>query len=162
VDETAVEIRRLNNTTLNVVQRLKQLRMDTIGGILLVTQVVDAKDGKEIPFLTVLAAPSATTFNETTGDVGMILDDIWEPSVLQALHPDLDTSVVHCSVVGAQEDFSRSLSFKASVVGILQDAQPLFLPEGKLMCTREVPKDNMFYPRAIFLPEVCNMPIGIH
>jgi hypothetical protein len=161
VDETKLEMKGLNTTTLDKVQRLKQLRTDTIGGILLVTQVVDDKDGKEIPFLsTILAAPSVTTFNENTGDVGVILDDIWESSVLQAFHPDLDTSAVHCPIVGAQEGFSCSSSFKANVVGILQDAQPLFIPEGKLVCTN-ILKENVSYQRAILLPEVCNMPIGI-
>jgi hypothetical protein len=54
----------------------------------------------------------------------VILADIWELSVLQAFHPDLDTLTVHCPVVGSQEGFSRSSSFKASVIGILLDAQP--------------------------------------
>ena len=160
VDETKLEMKRLNTTTLNKVKRLQQLRTDAIGGILMVTQVVDDKDGKGIPFLTILAAPSVTTFNEDTGDVGVILDDIWEPSVLQAFHPDLDTSAVHCPIVGAQEGFSRSSTIKANVVGILQDAQPLFIPEGELVCTN-VMKDNVTHQRAIFLLEVCNMPIGI-
>ena len=125
----ALEIKKLNTTTLDVIDHLKQLRTDKNGGILLVTQVADEKEGKGVPFITILAAPSTTTFNATTGEAGMILDDIWDPLVLKAFHPELDTSMVHCPVVGAQEGFSRSSSFKANVIGILQDAQPLFLPE---------------------------------
>ena len=160
VNKTETEIRCLNTTTLDGVARLKQLRTDDIGGILLVTQVMDAQTGKGVTFVTILAAPSVTTFNDTTGDVGVILDDIWDHTVLHAFHPDLDTSVIHCPILGAQEGFSRSASLKASVVGILQDAQPLFLPEGELVCTN-VPKNDSSYPRAIILPEVCDMPIGI-
>ena len=160
VENTEMEIRRLNTMTLDGTERLTQLRTDAVGGILLVTQVVDPQDGKGAPFVTILAAPSVTTFNETTGDVGVILDDIWDPEVFKAFHPDLDTSMVHCPVVGAQEGFSRSSSFKANVVGLLQDAQPLFLPEGELLGAK-VRKDNLSYQRAIFLPEVCDMPIGI-
>jgi hypothetical protein len=160
LEEMAREITRLNKTPFETVDRLKQLRMDKIGGILLVTQVIDETEGKGVPFITILAAPSTTTFNETTGDVGVTLDDIWDPKVLQAFQPGLDTSQVHCPVVGAQEGFSRSASFTANVIGILQDAQPLFIPEGELLCTM-IEKDAVQYPRAIFLPEVCNMPTGI-
>ena len=64
------------------------------------------KDGKSLPFLTVLAAPLVATFNTTTGDVGVILDDIWDEMVLVEFKPDLITMDVHCPMLGAQEGFS--------------------------------------------------------
>jgi hypothetical protein len=39
-------------------------------------------DGTGAPFLTILAMPSMTTFNESTGDAGVTRVDIWEESVL--------------------------------------------------------------------------------
>ena len=145
VEDTATKTRRLNTTTLDVTKCLQQLRADNIGGLLVVTQVVDGTR-KGNPFLTILLEPSVTTFNATTGDVGVILADLWEDRVLNSLKPDLDPTVVHCPVIGVQEGFSRSHSFKASVVSILQDAQPYFLPEGELTCAM-VPKDSVEYPR---------------
>jgi hypothetical protein len=121
-----------------------------------VTRVLDGI-AQGNPFLTILAAPSVATFNATTGDVGVTLADIWEESVLENFHPDLDQTEVHCPVIGAQEGFSRSNSFKPSVVTILQDAQPYFLPAGELTGAMVV-KDGVEYPRTFFLPEVCNMP----
>ena len=56
----ASEIRRLNTTPLDVPTRLKQLRTENIGGLLVVTKVADST-GKSIPFLTLLAAPSVAT-----------------------------------------------------------------------------------------------------
>ena len=43
---------------------------------------------------------------------------------------------------------------------ILQDAQPLFIPEGEIMC-ENVKVAGTIYPRTIFLPEVCNFPVGM-
>ena len=100
IDETKAEIRRLNNGQPEMTHRLQQLRTNKIGGILVVTKVLDGT-GHGNPFLTILAAPSVTTYNETTGDVGVILADIWEESVLEDFHPDLDQTTVHCPVIGA-------------------------------------------------------------
>jgi hypothetical protein len=150
---------RLNIPLLDTQNRLNQLRTDKIGGLLVVTKVADM-EGKNIPFLTVLAAPSAATFNTMTGDAGVIFDDIWDATVLEAFKPDLVTTTVHCPLMGAQEGFSRCLELKPTVVGILQDAQPFLLPTGELTCDMVI-KDNVNYPRTIFLPEVCNLPIGM-
>ena len=80
--------------------------------------------------------------------MGVILEDIWEELVLANFHPDLNQTEVHCPVIGAQEGFSRSNSFKPRVVTILQDAQPYFLPAGELTC-QVVVKDGMDYPRIL-------------
>ena len=105
VDIVSTEMRRLNTTTLDVTTRLQQLRTDKIGGFLVVTKVTNAIE-PGIPFLTVLAAPSVTTFNITTGDVGVILEDVCDIAVLHKFSPDLNRADVHCPVVGAQEGFS--------------------------------------------------------
>jgi hypothetical protein len=88
VDVVDKETKRLNVTTLDVPKRLQQLRTDKIGGILVVMKLAD-KNGATIPFLTLLAAPSVATFNPTTGDAGVILDDIWDKKALEDFHPDL-------------------------------------------------------------------------
>ena len=43
---------------------------------------------------------------------------------------------------------------------LLQETQPLFFPAGKLTCTNVTP-EAITYPRMIFLPEVCNFPLGM-
>jgi hypothetical protein len=160
-DVVAKETRHLNIHTLNIPKRLQQLRTDKIGGILVVTKFAD-KNGETTPFLTLLAAPSVATFNPTMGDAGVILDDIWDETALADFRSDLVCTEVHCPVVGAREDFSCSLQLKPTVVNssVLQDAQPFFLPEGEQTCVM-VANGTVDYPRTIFLPEVCNLPIGM-
>jgi hypothetical protein len=153
------EIKRLNPPVTDTQKRLEQLRTDKIGGLLLVTTMV-GPTGPGKPFLTLLAAPSVATFNETTGDVGVTLTDIWDESVLAGFHPDLVQTDVHCPLIGAQEGFSRSDGLNGSVVSLLQDAGSIFLPAGELTCAT-VTKNAIVYSRTIFFPEVCNMPLGM-
>jgi hypothetical protein len=153
------ETKRLNTTTVDSQQRLQQLRTDKIGGLLVVTQIVSAT-GPGTPFLTVLAAPSVVTFNSTTGDAGIILEDIWDTSVLANFEPHLKPADLHCPIIGAQAGFSRSLKMDAKVFSLLQDSQPLLLPTGELTCST-VTHTTTTLPRTIFLPEVCNLPIGM-
>jgi hypothetical protein len=153
------ETKRLNVTEADPQKRLQQLRTDKIGGVLVVTKIVNA-EGVGVPFLTVVAAPAVATVNLQTGDAGVLLDDIWDESVLAAFKPGLVLSEVHCPMIGAQEGFSRSLKLEPKVFSLLQDAQPLFFPAGELMCTM-VTDGQTTLPRTIFLPEVCNMPTGM-
>jgi hypothetical protein len=46
------------------------------------------------------------------------------------------------------------------VIELLQDSQPLFLPAGELTCA-QVMKDGKRCLRTSFLPEVCNLPVGM-
>jgi hypothetical protein len=56
------ELVRLILADRDVGGRMTQLRTDRVGGILAVTQVVDAEGTKSLPFLTIVAAPSVATF----------------------------------------------------------------------------------------------------
>jgi hypothetical protein len=100
------------------------------------------------------------SFNVTTGDAGVILKDIWDESILTDFQPDMKPEDLHCPIIGAQEGFSRNLKTAPKVISLLQDAQPLFFPEGELTCTTVTDGDTTL-PRAIFLPEVYNLPIGM-
>jgi hypothetical protein len=159
VNDVKAEIARLNIKTLDYQERLKQLRTDKIGALLVVTRMVSA-DGQGVPFLTVIAAPSVVSFNVTTGDAGVILEDIWDASILEDFQPDVNMENLHCPIIGAQEGFSRNPKMDPKVVSLLQDAQPLFFPEGELTCTTVTDGDATL-PRTIFLPEVCNFPLGM-
>jgi hypothetical protein len=134
------ETKRLNTTMADSQQHLQQLHTDKIGGILVVTRIVSTT-GTSIPFLTVMTAPSVVTFNTTTGDEGVILEDIWDASILADFQPALTTSDVHCPIIGAYEGFSRALSLDPKVFSLMQDSQPLLLPQGELTCTT-VPHGN--------------------
>jgi hypothetical protein len=153
------EATRLNDMLEDATQRLKKLRTDAVGGLLVVTSCVD-DEGTSLPFITLIAAPSVATFNAVTGDSGVILEDLWDPSVLTDFLPDLTLSSIHCPLIGAQEGFSRAKSLKPSVIELLQDSQPLFFPAGELTCA-QVMKDGKRCLRTIFLPEVCNLPVGM-
>jgi hypothetical protein len=139
---------------------LEQLRTDAIGGILLVTTVIEDDGTKSEPFITILAAPSVVTYAKPAKENGVLYGDVWEGMVLCRFRPALDTAVSHCPLIGAQEGYSRAPKLKTGIFHLLQDAQPLFLPEGELLC-KEVEFESTDYPRAIFLPEVCNFPVGM-
>jgi hypothetical protein len=70
------------------------------------TRVVD-KTGTGNPFLTLLAALSvAIFFNAGMGDASVILDDIWDASVLLVVFQlDLIKNEVHCPMLGVHEGF---------------------------------------------------------
>ena len=159
LDHVKAETERLNTQTADFQERLQQLRTDKIGGLLVVIRIVSA-EGNSIPFLTVLAAPSMATFNTATGDAGIILEDVWDESILAPFQPELNPAELHCPLIGAQEGFSRNLKMEPKVISLLQDAQPLLLPEGELTCNTVAHGEGTL-PRAIFLPEVCNLPIGM-
>jgi hypothetical protein len=70
------------------------------------------------------------------------------------------TSTAHCPVLAAQEGYSRDPSLKTIVDNILLDSQPLLLPEGELIGATVQHREDTFL-RAFYLPEVCNLPLGL-
>jgi hypothetical protein len=135
------------------------IRTENIGGILVVTRIAD-ETGAGIPFLTLPATPSMVTYNVITGDAGILLDDVWDETILGAFKPHNDTTEGHCPPIGAKEGFLRLSKLKPNVFSLLQDSQPLLLPEGELTCAT-VTHDVNILPCTIFLPEVCNLLIDI-
>ena len=125
----------------------------------MLTSVVD--DTGETPhFLTVIAASLVGTFNAKMGNPGVTLEDLWEELVLADFLSGLETREIHCPFKGAQESFSPAKTLKPSVVGLLQDSQLLFFPAGEFSC-QQVMIEGLSYPPTIFLPEVCNLPLGM-
>jgi hypothetical protein len=62
--------------------------------------------------------------------LGVILKDIWDASILEDFQPDVKMEDPHCPIIGAQEGFSINPKMDPKVISLLQDAQPLFFPEG--------------------------------
>jgi hypothetical protein len=58
------------------------------------------------PFITILAAPAVTTYDEAATEHGVILDNIWDESTLASFDPSLVTTEVTCPVLAAQEGYS--------------------------------------------------------
>jgi hypothetical protein len=100
------------------------------------------------------------TYRQETTDEGIILDDLWDDSALQGVDPTLVTSTAHCPILAAQEGYSRDPSLKTTVDNILLDSQPLLLPEGELIGATVQHGEDTFL-RAFYLPEVCNLPLGL-
>ena len=150
----------LNDTSIDPHSRLHLLRTGSVGGILLVTQLFDTNGSVTREFITILAAPSVVTYRPETTDHGIILDDLWDDSALQGFDPALVTSTAHCPVLAAQEGYSRDPSLLPTVENILLDSQPLLLPEGELIGEKVQHGEDTFL-RAFYLPEVCNLPLGL-
>jgi hypothetical protein len=150
----------LNDPTLDSASRLHLLRTGPVGGFLVVTQLFDSEGMVTEAFITILAAPSVATYRRDAPDPGILLDDVWEEAALQGFHPTLDTSVSHCPVLAAQEGYSRDPSLPAKVETLLLDSQPLLISEGELITTTVNSGEDTFL-RTYFLPEVCNLPLGL-
>jgi hypothetical protein len=150
----------LNDTSIDPLSCLHLLLTGSFGSILLVTQLFDTNGPVTHVFITILAAPSVVMYRQDTTDQGIIMDDLWEDSALHGFDPALVTSTAHCPVLAAQEGYSRDPSLKTTVDNILLNSQPLFLPEGELIGAT-VPHGEGIFLRAFYLPEVCNLPLGL-
>jgi hypothetical protein len=140
--------------------RMLQLRTGAVGGVLLVTQLL-GKDGAVQPaFITVLAAPSAATYSPGVADAGPIFAEIWDEAALADLPKTVDLSVANYPFLGAQAGSSRSVTIPTKVLSLLVDAQPILLPEGQQI-GQSVLIEGVSHQRAFFLPEVCNLPLGL-
>ncbi len=160
VTSVTTELARLNRTTATVESRLLQLRTDKVGAILLVTTTLDEAGVPSDPFITIVGAPSMATHMQPYSDNGVLYEDVWDPSVMANFQPDLTMDDSHCPLLGAQQGFTRATKLKPGMFHLLQETQPLFFPAGELTCTTVMSKANT-YLRTIFLPEVCNFPLGM-
>jgi hypothetical protein len=70
----------LNMIDLDIDERLTQLRTDWVGGLLLVTMVVNEDGTKSPPFVLIVAAPSAATliFTKSMYENGVFYEDVWD------------------------------------------------------------------------------------
>jgi hypothetical protein len=62
-------------------------------------------------------------------------------------------------MLAASEGLSCNIKLPGATE-FLNDAQPLFFPLGEHMVGTAVTKQGTLY-QAFFLPEVCNMPLGL-
>jgi hypothetical protein len=69
-------------------------------------------------------------------------------------------SVPHCPLLGAHAGFSRASDLQPGLVDLLHDSQPLFFPAGKYV-SQQISVGAEVYLRSIYLPEVCNVPLGM-
>jgi hypothetical protein len=104
------EATHLNRTKESAVTCLHKLRIDCIGGLLVVKSLVDDMGEASIPFITLLSTPSVARYNAMRGDPGIILEDIWDGKVLAV--PDLEMKEIHCPLMGAHEGFLHAKAFK--------------------------------------------------
>jgi hypothetical protein len=112
------------------------------------------------PFITVLAAPSVATYSHGVADAGPIFADIWDDAALADLPETVDSSVANYPVLGAQTGFSRAEALPTKILSLLVDAQPILLPSGQQL-GQSVLIEGVSHQRAFFLPEVCNLPLGL-
>jgi hypothetical protein len=125
----------------------------------LVTRLYDTTGPTTEPFITILAAPSIATYDAFSADPGLSFDDIWDESALTGFDLSLALTSMHCPVLAAQEGYSCSANITSHVESLLLDAQPIFIPEGKLL-GQSVLLRTVSHSRAFLLPEVCNLPFG--
>jgi hypothetical protein len=155
------ESKRLNPLlVLDPLARLEMLRRDSVGGILLVTQQF-AKDGTSTPpYITVVAAPAVATLGAFSAEdpPGFAYSEFWDESVLSPYAFDVDESN-HCPILGAAEGSSRLVN-PSSIIDYITDSQPLFFPFGEAITTPATTPTGSV-TRAFFLPEVCDLPLGL-
>jgi hypothetical protein len=148
-----LEAKALNRDDMTVEDRMTCLRTEAIGAVLLVTEIPAENGEPQAAFITILAAPSVATYASDMSDAGLIYDDIWDETAIEALPSTVVSSDANHAVLAAQEGFSRALSLQTKVISLLQDAQPIFLPAGQQLAQRVVIDETSHF-RAFFLPEV--------
>jgi hypothetical protein len=111
--------------------RLSSLRLDSIGGILLVTQQYALDGTITEPYITVVAVPAMATLGslDATNPPGYFFLDFWDSAVLEPFGLPANP-VLHCSFMAA----AKGLSQKVKLLGItdlMKDSQSLFFPYGE-------------------------------
>jgi hypothetical protein len=107
-----------------------------------------------------VAAPSLATLGplDDGDDPGIFLADIWHKNALKVFGMALDPDIAHCPLLAATEGLSHDIT-APSMQTYLADANPIFFPQGELICsTVTLDPSNTTY-RAFFLPEICSPPI---
>jgi hypothetical protein len=152
---------RLNPTPLQLpLERLQTLYSDTVGGILLVTKQFYPDGKASIPYITLVAAPSLAPLGpfSTSDPPGIAISDYWDESVLAPYNIQIGEGL-HCPMLAATEGFSRAVKLPGSV-DLVMDSQPLLFPLGEKVAG-QITTPAGIVTCAIFLPEVCNMPLGM-
>ena len=150
----------LNDPTLDMEERLCQIRTGNVGGILLVTRLYDNTGPTTESFITIIAAPSMATYDPSSSEPGVLFDDIWDETALTGFDPSLDFTSVTRPIMAATEGYSRATNLTGQIMALLLDAQPILIPEGQLLGSKVRIEENDHF-RAFLLPEVCNLPFGI-
>ncbi len=152
---------RLNPHPLQApLDRLQTLYSDTVGGILLVSKQFFQDGTATLPYITIVAAPSLAPLGlfSPADPPGIATSDYWDASVLAPYSLQIGDGL-HCPMLAASEGFSRATKLPASDA-FLNDAQPLFFPLGEHLAD-QVTTPLATLSRTFFLPEVCNMPLGM-
>lgn len=152
---------RLNPTpAAPLLTRLHSLYSDPIGGVLLVTMRHHEDGPISEPYITIVAAPSLMTLGHFSAadPPGIDYDDFWDDSVFKPFNLSVGEGL-HCPLLAAAEGFSRSVKLPG-VVDFIETSQPALFPSGEQLADCIQTTAGSIY-RAFFLPEVCDMPIGM-
>jgi hypothetical protein len=132
-----------------------------VGGLLLVTQQYSADGVLSRPYITVVAKPWLATLGPffPTDPPGITYLDFWEQSVLT--HYGLPTPAgLHCPILAATEGFSQAI-LPPGIVYLLTKSQPMYFPLGEQLVNQVPLPGGIQVYLAIFLPEVCGLPLGM-
>jgi hypothetical protein len=141
-------------------ERLQSLYSDTVGSILLVTKQFHP-DGTASPaYITIVTAPALAPLGPFSAEdpPGITISDYWDESVLAPYSIKIGDSP-HCPMLAATEGFSRLVNLPGTS-DFLNDSQPLLFPLGEHMAS-QIQTPTGAITRAFFLPEVCNIPLGM-
>jgi hypothetical protein len=155
-----VAAKALDDVTMNAAKPLQQLCTNAIGGILLVTRIPASDGAPQTAFITVLGAASVATYAQNAVDAGLVHDNIWDESAIAALPETLISSDPNFPVLGAQEGYYHASTLPAHIMSLLQDTQPILLPPSQQLA-QSLAIAGLSYQQAIFLPKVCNLPLGM-
>jgi hypothetical protein len=104
--------------------------------------------------------PATLGVLEEDNEPGIFLADVWDPSVVQVFGDDFDLELAHCPLLVAIKRLSPAIP-TPTMQAYLDDANPLFIPEGELVSSTVTidPSHNTY--RSFFLPKICSPPIGL-
>jgi hypothetical protein len=142
------------------ITRLQLLRSHPIGGLLAVVAHWNCETGSfGSPILRVLASPAVATLGSfsVTERPGLNLQEVWD--LTDPPFDQMPTTEHSCPLLVSAGGFSRGIT-NLTIQAYMEGTAPLFIPSGEEVAGI-VSYDNSIFIRAIFLPTLAQMPIGM-
>ena len=138
------------------VARLRTLQSKPLGGILCVVNSLGTPNSDS--FVTIVAAPIMAAVGALNASPGIPLSDLWTDSISSAWELD---DANHCPLMAGIGSYSRTnMTTMRPTSELLAASVPWLFPFGESVA-ETVTSNHRWVYRAIFLPEVCDPPIGM-
>jgi len=143
--------------------RFRSFYEQPVGAMLMVVKLWDvASQTFSNPVIRLLGAPSPATLTSlaTQTPRGVLLPDLWDPTVLLPLLGQFPSAEV-CPILFITEGNTRTPLLRSSLTTLLKSGAPVIVVDGLPLADIVVSPDHSPSYRALFLPVASGAPIGM-